>query len=96
MESKVPKIDSTMATTAAAKPIVVLVTGANTGIGLELAKEFSKRPNHVVIGTTRDLSNGKELEQAGCKVTSLDVASDESCKTLSKRLSSELGVDKIE
>ena len=74
---------------------VMLITGANSGIGLSLAKLYSKRPNHVVIGTCRDLANNKELVEAGCKTVELDISSDESCSRLPKRLA-EQGITKVE
>jgi len=77
------------------KAVVVLVTGANSGIGLALAKCYAQRPNHTVVGTCRDTSKGEELKKAGCKILELDVTSDESCAQLPKRLS-ENGITKIE
>ena len=77
------------------KPVVVLITGANSGIGLSLAKLYSKRANYIVVGTTRDLANSKELVEAGCKVVQLDVSSDESTAQLPKRLA-EKGISKVE
>ena len=74
---------------------VVLVTGANTGIGLALAKVYAKRPNHTVIGTSRDMTKCDDLIKAGCKAVQLDVSSDESCAQLPKRLS-EQGISKVE
>jgi short-subunit dehydrogenase len=74
---------------------VVFVTGANKGIGLALAKFFAKRANHVVVGTSRDLSKAGDLVKAGCKVVELDVGSDESCASLTKKLEDQ-HIDKVE
>lgn len=35
-------------------PIIVLITGANRGIGKGLLEKYLARPNHTVIGTVRD------------------------------------------
>lgn len=78
------------------KTTTVVITGANTGIGLSLAKVFSKRPNHLVIGTCRDMSKSKDLIENGCKAVQLDVSSDESCASLPERLAKEAGIDKID
>jgi len=76
---------------------IVLITGATSGIGLSFARYFSKRPNHFVIGTTRDASKVKELEQTGCKVVDLDVSSSESCAALPKKLADKsIGIDRID
>jgi len=74
---------------------VVLVTGANSGIGLAFAKLFAQRPNHSVVGACRDVSKGEELKKAGCKVIELDVGSDDSCSQLTKRLA-DSGITKID
>jgi len=77
-------------------PVVVLVTGASSGIGLSLARQLAQRPDHLVVGACRSLEKGKSvLEAANCKAVELDVASDESCSQLAKRLA-DLSVDKIE
>jgi len=75
--------------------IVVLVTGANSGIGLSFCKLFSKRQNHIVVGSCRELSKGDELKKLGCKVVELDISSDESCMQLPERLADE-GITKID
>ena len=41
--------------------IVHLVTGANRGIGLELVRQLSQKPNSVVVAAVRDPSNASEL-----------------------------------
>lgn len=45
----------------------VLITGANRGIGLALAKLYSEDPTTKVIATTRSLANAKQLEALGRK-----------------------------
>lgn len=57
----------------------VLITGANRGIGLALAKQFLQQ-NYIVIGTAR---NGKidSISDVNLYVTSLDVSSNDSIVT---------------
>lgn len=38
-------------------PTVVLITGANRGIGLGILKLYLARPNHIVIATVRDVGH---------------------------------------
>ncbi|KAH9254579.1 hypothetical protein BASA81_007336 [Batrachochytrium salamandrivorans] len=78
------------------KQVVVLITGAGKGIGLSFAKLFAARPNYLVVGTVRHPERDSAgLQAAGCKVITLDVGSDESCKTLPQQLA-KLGVEKID
>ena len=64
---------------------VVLVTGANRGIGLEAARQLARRGFHVVIGA-RDERTGREAAQAinagGGRATflALDVSSPDSVR----------------
>ncbi len=58
----------------------IVITGANRGIGLALAKVFSEQ-GHQVIGLCRQSS--PELEDVSAKVvTGVDVASDEGIETM--------------
>ena len=68
----------------------IIVTGANRGIGLELAKQYCNR-NYQVIGTYRDETTSEELISMSrnldnLKVYSLDVSSDQSLKDFSSKL----------
>ncbi len=65
----------------------VLVTGANRGIGLELARQYHAAGWNV-IGTARDPEAAKELRAIGPDVViaRLDVASDESVVAFAKSL----------
>jgi NAD(P)-dependent dehydrogenase (short-subunit alcohol dehydrogenase family) len=63
----------------------VLVTGANRGIGLALAKEF-RAAGYEVIGTARNPEEAKELAATGARVVALDVTSAESVRALAERL----------
>lgn len=66
---------------------VVLVTGANKGLGLEIARQLGKRGLCVVLGA-RDLSKGEaaasKLREEGCDAhaVKLDVASREDLEAL--------------
>ena len=50
----------------------VLITGANRGIGLALASEFSEA-GYEVIGTARDPAAAKELRNSGARVERLSL-----------------------
>jgi NAD(P)-dependent dehydrogenase (short-subunit alcohol dehydrogenase family) len=62
-----------------------LVTGANRGIGLELARQLSQRGNRV-IATARQPESARELARLGVRVEPLDVADPESVAALQRRL----------
>lgn len=63
----------------------VLVTGANRGIGLELARRYVARGDQVV-GTVRDVAGATELATTGAEVLPLDVADGASVRALAERL----------
>lgn len=80
----------------ASTPVVIVVTGAGRGIGLSFARAFSARPNHIVVGTTRNLErDSKALQDANCKVVTLDVTSDESTNALPQHLA-KLGITHVD
>ncbi|MGP1272310.1 MAG: SDR family oxidoreductase [Phycisphaerales bacterium] len=62
-----------------------LITGANRGIGFELARLFAERRD-VVIGTARDPGSATELFEAGVEVLELDVADPDSVAALAGQL----------
>lgn len=64
---------------------VVLVTGANRGIGLEMARQF-KAKGYQVIGTARKPEAADELRSLGVRVEQLDVTDDESARALAESL----------
>jgi len=63
----------------------VLVTGANRGIGLALARHFGDA-GFTVIGTARDPQAATELKAAGARVEQLDVTDQASVDALAQRL----------
>jgi NAD(P)-dependent dehydrogenase (short-subunit alcohol dehydrogenase family) len=69
----------------AGEGVTVLVTGANRGIGLEYAKQFSAK-GYTVIGTARKPGEADELDVVADRVEQLDVADPESVAALAKRL----------
>jgi NAD(P)-dependent dehydrogenase (short-subunit alcohol dehydrogenase family) len=70
---------------------IALVTGANPGLGHEIARQLGRRGLHIYLGC-RDLARGEkaagELVAAGLDVVpvQLDVTSDESVAALAKEL----------
>lgn len=63
----------------------VLITGANRGIGLELARQYAADGWHV-IGTARRPEAATELDALGAKVMQLDVTDQASVDRLAKNL----------
>jgi NAD(P)-dependent dehydrogenase (short-subunit alcohol dehydrogenase family) len=64
---------------------IVLVTGANRGLGLEFAKQLQET-GYEVIGTARSPGKADQLKATGARVEQLDVASPESVEALANRL----------
>lgn len=63
----------------------VLITGANRGIGLEMARQFSER-GYVVIGTARKPDEATDLKALKVQVEQLDVIDSASVSALARRL----------
>lgn len=63
----------------------VLITGANRGIGLEMAAQLAARGDHV-HATCRDPENAVELTRLAVQVSRLDVTDSGSVKALVERL----------
>jgi NAD(P)-dependent dehydrogenase (short-subunit alcohol dehydrogenase family) len=76
---------TTLGTQASAAPGTILITGANRGIGLELASQYKAR-GFKVIGTARKPEQATELEALGVQVEALDVTDSESVAALASRL----------
>ena len=70
---------------SAATPPTVLITGANRGIGLELARQFAAK-DYKVIGTARDPADAKDLSAVADRVEPLDVTDAASVAALASRL----------
>ena len=64
---------------------VVLVTGANRGLGLEFVKQL-QRMGYEVIGTARNPDKATDLKATGARVEQLDVADQVSVASLASRL----------
>ncbi|MFK8013765.1 MAG: SDR family oxidoreductase [Marinicellaceae bacterium] len=63
-----------------------LITGANRGIGLELAKQLQVKDYQVIVACRE---SSPELEALNCQVeTNFDVADEQSVKSLAQKLSS--------
>ncbi len=63
----------------------VLITGANRGIGLALAEQFTAA-GYQVIGTARKPEKATELAKLGARLEALDVTDTDSVAQLSNRL----------
>jgi len=64
---------------------IALVTGANRGLGLELARQLQDK-GYFVIGTARKPEKADELRALGARVEQLDVTDSDSVKALAERL----------
>ncbi|MBT8071686.1 MAG: SDR family NAD(P)-dependent oxidoreductase, partial [Gammaproteobacteria bacterium] len=64
---------------------VVLVTGANRGLGLEFVQQLQAK-GYEVIGTARSPQKATELKATGARVEQLDVADAASVAALTERL----------
>jgi NAD(P)-dependent dehydrogenase (short-subunit alcohol dehydrogenase family) len=67
------------------KGLTVLITGANRGLGLEFAKQFSAK-GYKVIGTARKPEDATALKATGAQIVKLDVTSDESIAAVAQLL----------
>ncbi len=63
-----------------------LITGANRGIGLEFARQLSRRPETTIIATARRPSEATELSRLVHEVHALDVADEGGISALGARL----------
>jgi NAD(P)-dependent dehydrogenase (short-subunit alcohol dehydrogenase family) len=66
----------------------VLITGANRGIGLELARQYAADGWHV-IGTARRPDAADELRATGASIVQLDVADADSVARMAEELAGE-------
>ena len=69
-------------------PRTVLITGANRGIGLELARQYSAA-GWQVIGTARKPAAADELNKLSVRVMQLDVTDQQSVDALASGLGEE-------
>jgi NAD(P)-dependent dehydrogenase (short-subunit alcohol dehydrogenase family) len=66
-------------------PHTVLITGANRGIGLELARQFAAE-GWQVIGTARKPGAATALREAGARIVPLDVTDAASVERMAREL----------
>ena len=83
--SAVAKTDTAIETTPPAKRLTVVITGANRGLGLEMAKQFHADGYHV-IATARRPERAVMLGELGVQVEQLDVADAKSVAAFSDRM----------
>jgi NAD(P)-dependent dehydrogenase (short-subunit alcohol dehydrogenase family) len=74
-----------MAETAPDAPGTVLITGANRGIGLELARQYAN-DGWQVIGTARRPDNADRLHELDVQIVQLDVTDQDSVNQLAEEL----------
>ncbi len=75
------------------KDLIALVTGANKGIGLQIAKDLASRGMTVLVGS-RNLERGQLAAQAvgsGARALQLDVTNQASIAAAVERIRSEFG-----
>lgn len=70
---------------SAANDKTVLITGANRGLGLEFARQYSQR-GYKVIGTARSPDKAAELKALGARIVALDVTDSDSVASMAKSL----------
>lgn len=63
----------------------VLITGANRGLGLEFARQFTEK-GYTVIGTARSPDEADELRDTGARIVELDVADSASVRAMAEEL----------
>jgi len=63
----------------------VLITGANRGLGLEFAHQFTQK-GYTVIGTARSPGEAHELQNTGARIVKLDVADSDSVRAMAEEL----------
>jgi NAD(P)-dependent dehydrogenase (short-subunit alcohol dehydrogenase family) len=80
-----PAQSSKPATPAPPAKGLVVVTGANRGIGLELARQCVQL-GYTVVGTARDVGEAKELKATGAEILQLDVSDAASTAAFAKAL----------
>ena len=67
----------------------ILIIGANRGLGLEFAKQYSNT-NHNIIATSRNKDNSKELNEINnIDIAELDLTSDVSVNNFVKSIESQ-------
>ncbi|MGP1345835.1 MAG: SDR family oxidoreductase [Phycisphaerales bacterium] len=66
----------------------ILITGANRGLGLEMARQLSDA-GHTIIGTARTPEPGDALHKVAQRVIPLDLSSDASVASFGKALGDE-------
>lgn len=63
-----------------------IITGGNRGLGLEFARQLSKREGVTLIATARDVAKATDLARLVHEVIPLDLQDEESIRELGKRL----------
>ncbi len=80
-----PGADSAIASEGGDAAPVVLITGANRGLGLELARQYGEAGWHV-IGTARKPDTATDLKATGARVVQLDVTDADSVAQMAAEL----------